>query len=744
MNTSAMANAPVATIYLLVGVFVIILGIVILREGPRERVNRATSFMLFSGGMGSLLGAVGFILETLHLSRGGSNDLVRSFNYLWELFFPSLLYFACIFPKENRFYKRVPFATAWIFGPHLFHIGLMMLQSQGRLWGNVAAWLARNMAGAAIVNYGRLPFELMFRVHAILFSLVNLAYIAAALTLLGLSYRASENPRIRKQVGTIFLGLASCAGLYALAVPIPTLLNFTISPLQRSTLIVAALILGSGAIAYSMVRYRFLDANLIARKSILYGVTSLFLFGVYFTIVRRLDAMLETAAGFDPTVFQTAFLLISLVLFQPVFSWLEETLEHYFLRDKGDYRTILRRMSGEVLTVLDLDALAEKLLATLREGVPARTTVLLIAPGDSDPVVRGFGGGVHLDAIAKIPPEALMRLLEGAELLRREEAPALAETRGVKEEVAPLLAAEPFLVLPLRYAGHFLGLIALGRKITETRYTVVEISLLETLANQTSVAITNALLYRDSLAKRILEEELAVARRIQQQFLPSRLPSTPRFGLAAHAAPSKQVGGDYFDMLDLGAGAYLMAIADVAGKGVPAALLASMVQAAIRTQAPDRKPLGEMMGRLNRLVHEATPEDRFATCFLAELSVDGLALSFSNAGHNYPILRTAGGTCRFLEDGGIPLGIQAEHSYTEGRAVMAPGDALVLYTDGITDARNRMGEDFGEERLVQVVERIPDRFSADEIVREIADEVSRFTDGAEQMDDITLLALKAY
>jgi sigma-B regulation protein RsbU (phosphoserine phosphatase) len=654
-----------------------------------------------------------------------------------------LLYFACIFPEQSRLFQRLPFATAWIFGPHVFHLGLMVLQSQGALWGKVAARIASWPVGAALIDYGRIPFELILGFHGILFSMVNLAYIAAALTLLNVSYRRTANPRIRSQVGTISVGLASCAGLYALAVPIPTLLNHPLSPVLRSSLIVAALVFGSGAIAYSMVRFRFLDANLIARKSILYAATSLFLFGVYFAIVRRLDALLETAEGFDPAVFQTAFLLIALVLFQPIFSWLEETLEQYFLRDRGDYRTILRRMSGEVLTVLELDALAERLLATLREGVPARTTVLLIGPGGADPVVRGFGGGVDLGAIGTMPPASLSRLLEGAEILRREEVPALARDRGVAEDVAPLLATVPYLLLPLRYAGGFLGLIALGRKITETRYTAAEISLLQTLANQTSVAITNALLHRDSLAKGILEEELAVARRIQRQFLPSRIPSTPRFGLAAHAAPSKHVGGDYFDMLELGSGSYLVAIADVAGKGVPAALLASMVQAAIRTQAPDRKPLGEMMGRLNRLVHEATPEDRFATCFLAQIEEDRPAVSFSNAGHNYPIHRAAGGACRFLEDGGIPLGIHAEHAYSEGTAVLEPGDALVLYTDGITDAMNRLGEDFGEGRLLGVVERLPERYSADEIVREIVDEVARFTDGTEQMDDITLVALKA-
>jgi sigma-B regulation protein RsbU (phosphoserine phosphatase) len=325
-----------------------------------------------------------------------------------------------------------------------------------------------------------------------------------------------------------------------------------------------------------------------------------------------------------------------------------------------------------------------------------------------------------------------------------EEIAPLAQERGVADTMAPLLATIPYLILPLRHAGQFLGLIALGRKITETRFTAAEVSLLQTLTNQTSVAITNSLLYRDSLEKTILEEELAVARRIQQQSLPTRLPQTSGFGLAALNAPSKFVGGDYYDTVELGDGHYLLAIADVAGKGVPAALLASMVQASIRTQAFERQSVGVIMNRLNRLVHDATPEDRFATCFLAEVNGSGRTLSFANAGHNFPIIRSAEGHCRVLEQGGIPLGIQPGFLYGHTEASLQPGDTLLLYTDGITDARNRLGEDFGEERLVEFVGRLPDRLTADETVKSVADEVTRFTDGADQIDDITLLALKAH
>jgi sigma-B regulation protein RsbU (phosphoserine phosphatase) len=182
-------------------------------------------------------------------------------------------------------------------------------------------------------------------------------------------------------------------------------------------------------------------------------------------------------------------------------------------------------------------------------------------------------------------------------------------------------------------------------------------------------------------------------------------------------------------------------IADVAGKGVPAALLASMVQASIRTQAQDRRPMGELMCRLNRLVYDATPEDRFATCVLAHIGGDDPML-FSNAGHNFPIVLPAAGGWRYLEEGGIPLGVAPEFAYLEASARLQDGDSLLLYTDGITDARNLDGEDYGEERLQSLAGRLPRDYTAKQIVQAVAEDVSQFTGGAEQADDITLVALK--
>jgi sigma-B regulation protein RsbU (phosphoserine phosphatase) len=156
-----------------------------------------------------------------------------------------------------------------------------------------------------------------------------------------------------------------------------------------------------------------------------------------------------------------------------------------------------------------------------------------------------------------------------------------------------------------------------------------------------------------------------------------------------------------------------------------------------------------MMDRLNRLVFDATPDDRFATCFLARVSGGGNgapgkgpSLSFSNAGHNYPILLPVTGGSRFLDFGGIPLGIHSDCAYGETSTPLQKGDALILYTDGITDARNRVMEDYGEEQLLAFASTLGRDLSARELLDSIALDLSRFTQGAEQADDITLVALK--
>ncbi|TMQ58240.1 MAG: hypothetical protein E6K72_02860 [Candidatus Eisenbacteria bacterium] len=248
--------------------------------------------------------------------------------------------------------------------------------------------------------------------------------------------------------------------------------------------------------------------------------------------------------------------------------------------------------------------------------------------------------------------------------------------------------------------------------------------------------------YRKALARAGAERELQLARRIQESFLLSEFPKHPRLELYASNVSSKEVSGDFYDVVPVGDDVYLLAIADVSGKGVPAALLSSMLQASLRTQATSDVRVSAIMARINRLVCLRSPTGQFATFFLAAVSEGDLTLNFTNAGHNFPILFRAGGERRLLETGGLVVGMLEGATYAEESVALAPGDRLLLYTDGVTEAAREDHEMFGEERLMALVDSMPRELPARELVERVITGLREFLGEAEVGDDVTVMALR--
>ena len=248
--------------------------------------------------------------------------------------------------------------------------------------------------------------------------------------------------------------------------------------------------------------------------------------------------------------------------------------------------------------------------------------------------------------------------------------------------------------------------------------------------------------YKESLTRARAEQELTLARRIQRSFLLTQFPELPRIELHALNLSSKEVSGDFYDVVPDGRGGWLLAIADVAGKGVPAALLTSMLQASLRTQAGVTRSVGEILANINRLVYRSTAENQFATFFLAHVDEANLTLSFSNAGHNWPVVFHDDGQREFLVKGGVVVGILEDASFEEEAVTLTPGDRLVFYTDGVSEAQSPSGELFGEERLYELIASLPRDLSAREVTDRIVARVNEFLGGAEAGDDITLMVLR--
>lgn len=248
--------------------------------------------------------------------------------------------------------------------------------------------------------------------------------------------------------------------------------------------------------------------------------------------------------------------------------------------------------------------------------------------------------------------------------------------------------------------------------------------------------------HRESLERAGSERELQLARRIQRSFLLEDFPRRPRVEVHAVNVSSKEVSGDFYDVVPAGEGSVLLAIADVSGKGVPAALLSSMLQASVRTQAGAVASPAAMLRAINTLACQRASTGQFATFFLAVLHEPTLSLRFTNAGHNFPVLLRAGGERVLLEKGGCVVGLLDGPEFEEETVALAPGDRIVFYTDGVSEAEREGGDMFGEERLYALLEAAPRDLTAERLVEHVLAGVRGFLDGVEPGDDITVMALR--
>jgi len=248
--------------------------------------------------------------------------------------------------------------------------------------------------------------------------------------------------------------------------------------------------------------------------------------------------------------------------------------------------------------------------------------------------------------------------------------------------------------------------------------------------------------HRESVERAGSERELQLARRIQRSFLLEEFPRRTRVEVHAVNVSSKEVSGDFYDVVPAGDDSVLLAIADVSGKGVPAALLSSMLQASLRTQAGAVASPAAMLRAINALACQRASTGQFATFFLAVLHEPTLTLRFTNAGHNFPVLQRAGGERVLLETGGCVVGLLEGPEFEEETIALAPGDRIVLYTDGVSEAEREDGEMFGEERLYALLDAAPRDLPAERLVEHVLAGVRGYLDGVEPGDDITVMALR--
>ena len=318
------------------------------------------------------------------------------------------------------------------------------------------------------------------------------------------------------------------------------------------------------------------------------------------------------------------------------------------------------------------------------------------------------------------------------------------------EEIRSLAQHGVRMAVPLRTRTEIMGILVMGAAGGRGQYGTVEKQVLRSCADQFALMMENARLTDRVVGQEVLRRDIALAAEVQRRLLPADAPLADIAEFAAISLPARSIGGDYYDFIQIGDQRIGIALADVSGKGVAAALIMSVVQASLRIIASDGDiSLPRLAARMNEFLYRTTPGNKYATFFYAQVDGDRRQLRYVNAGHNPPYLMRArrsgdaagNGQMEELTIGGAVVGMLPGMSYEEATVDLCSGDVLLAYTDGVTEAHNPDSVEFGEERLKALLAEIA-HLSADEIRARLAQELKDWIEDAEQYDDLTFVVMK--
>jgi serine phosphatase RsbU (regulator of sigma subunit) len=308
--------------------------------------------------------------------------------------------------------------------------------------------------------------------------------------------------------------------------------------------------------------------------------------------------------------------------------------------------------------------------------------------------------------------------------------------------LANMMGADTVTAFPLYARARLVGILVVGPPGSGQMLSGRRLNILTGIAQQAAIAVVNDHLYKESAERSRIEQELDVARAIQASLMPESAPIIPRCTVASYWEAARQVSGDFYDFLELPNGSWGIAIADVADKGVPAALFMALSRTILRTVAFNRVRPSEVLERSNTLIYGDTSSDLFVTVFYAIWEPETRILEYANGGHNPPLLIRADGKSRELTTKGIALGVIEEVKISHKKVKLHPGDTVIFYTDGVTEAMNEDFDEFGTDRLSMVAKNMRNR-SAVEIVSGITQAVDEHAGDTSQFDDVTLVVMKA-
>ena len=655
---------------------------------------------------------------------------------------PALMLFGITFPERLPLDRRLPWLK-WIVAGYLLLVAALVAIGVG-LWLHHLAW-AR--------TFTQRPIEWLTGVEGDFGGAVSV--VAVLVCAVSLVWKAIKAPSRDARRRLLLLGLGAVPGVASLVIILVAIRLEAGLPAWSLVPLLMMMLAFPLTMAYVIVVHRAMDVRVVVRQGLQYvlargGIRAM---QIVLLIVVSIAAtsLLSGGAGFGQVAIVVAGMAAIVTIGGRFANRLRLWVDRRFFREAYKADAILSDLASKVRTMVETGPLLETVASRIAETLHVpRVAILLDSGGAFQPAYTlGYSG---VPAVA-IPSESLtVKRLRNQQhaLVRFDAADSWVQlTEG--EERRSLEQLQPELLLPLAVNEKLLGIMSLGPKQSEEPFSKTDIRLLDSVSVQTGLALENGRLTSavaaEVAARAKQTRDIEIARAVQQRLFPQEYPPISGLDYAGACRAALGVGGDYYDFILLSPTQLGIAIGDVSGKGVPAALLMATLRAYLRGAQTihHQADLTEVMRNLNKLVFESSDANRYATFFYGELDLTSRTLTYVNAGHNPPMLfrhADGGREALRLDLGGPVVGLMEDCSYLQACVTLAAGDVLVAYTDGISEAMNAADEEWGEDRLMDAVR--PNRAEAARtLIDRLMVSADTFVAGAPQHDDMTLLIVRA-
>ncbi|HEX4807825.1 MAG TPA: SpoIIE family protein phosphatase [Bryobacteraceae bacterium] len=642
----------------------------------------------------------------------------------------ALVYFGIIFPERLAFDRKFPWIKWIVIGPMLVPAGLSgiagVLLAHHR---DMTAWL-----WPVVVNPAGTDIEL---------GLIGLFFVI-------LVYKTVTATTSDARRRFLLLDTGAAVGLLPFLIALAWVVMHNRSFRGWPALVsIAALLVFPLTMAYVIVVHRAMDVRVVLRQGLQYLLATSGIRILQIAISAGIIVLVATMSANSSVAARVALIAVGFALVTGLGAFAHRLcrwIDRRFFREAYEADEILADLAAKVRTMVETGPLLETVASRVAEALHVpRIAIFLNGNGVFRPAYALGYGAPPSGAFSE--QSLTLRRLGQTQHTRVEfqDADSWVQLTD-REERAALEELKPELLLPLSLKDKVLGIISLGPKQSEEPFSATDLRLLSSVAAQTGLALENGRLTEaikeEARAREKQNRELELGREVQERLFPQEYPAVPGLDYAGACRPALGVGGDYYDFLPMSNGGLGIAIGDISGKGIPAALLMATLRAFLRGQAIDHDTdLSAVIANLNRLVFESSAQNRYATFFLGTYDSASRILRYVNAGHNAPMLIRAGNEMARLDAGGSVVGLLRGGAWEAGQVKLERGDLLVAFTDGISEAMNQADDEWGEEQLIDAV-RAMQSAPANAILEHILKSADLFVAGAPQYDDMTLIVAR--